>query len=142
MSNRTDAVSFAGLLIGHSWYAYDVISTGIDQPGLLTRSIQFWVVLALVLTAVHIVVALIPGKPPVDKALEREIGRWSSRNAYVAVGALMWTAPFLIAIPAVGQNLGIALTVTALGLAETVRYGSRLIYRGLGAGRNHSALAA
>ena len=142
MSNRSDAVSCAGLAVAHSWYAYEVFSTGIDQPDLLARTIEFWMGAIVILALVHIVVALIPGKPPLDKAREREIGRSSGRNAYVAVCAVMWAAPFLIAIPAIGQNLGIVLSVVALGLAETVRYGSRLIYRGLGAGRNHSALAA
>ena len=142
-NNRTDAISLVGLLIAYGWYVGDVIPDGLDQPGLLGRTIGFFVAVTLLMAVVQVLAEWIFGRgQPADREAERDIGRRAGRNAYIAILSVLWAAPFLLAIPVVGVNLTIVACVAAMGLAEIVRYASCLAYRSLGVGRNHRAVMA
>jgi hypothetical protein len=141
-ATRSDAISFVGLILLYGYFVYGVIDGGLDQPGLIGRTLGFFVLTAVVLGLVQIVAALALGRTaPEDREAERDIGHRSGRNAYVATLSLLWAVPFLLAIPGIGVNLTIVACVGLMGLTEVVRYGSRLAYRGLGLVRNQRALA-
>ena len=55
---------------------------------------------------------------------------------------MLWVVPFLLAVPQIGVNLTIVACVGLMGLAEAVRYGSKLAYRRLGLVWNQRALAS
>ena len=119
-----------------------MIEGGLDQPGLIGRTLGFYVLTALVMALVQIIAGLALGKAaPEDRETEREIGRRAGRNAYIATLSMLWVVPFLLAVPQIGVNLTIVACVGLMGLAEAVRYGSKLAYRGLGLVRNQRALA-
>lgn len=141
-NNRTDILAVLGLLVAYGWYMRDVIPDGLTDPSLLGRTIGFFVAVTVAMILTQIVIALVPKGGDPDPEVEREIGRRSGRNAYIAVLSVLWAIPFLAAIPEIGVNLAIVSAVGAMGLAEVVRYGSRIVYRGLGSGRNQPAVAA
>ncbi len=141
-ATRSDAISFVGLILLYGYFVHGVVEGGLDQPGLIGRTLGFYVLAAVVLGLVQIVAALALGKAsPEDRESERAIGHRSGRNAYIATLSVLWAVPFLLAVPDIGVNLTIVACVGVMGLAEVVRYGSRLAYRGLGLVRNQRALA-
>lgn len=138
----TDAISFIGLIAAYGYFVYGVIAAGIDQEGLAGQVIGFYVVTAVVMALVQVLAAWVFGEAPkADREAEYEIGRRSGRNAYVALLSVLWAVPFLLVL-SYGVELTLAVVVGVMGLGEVVRYGSRLVYRGLGAGRNQRALTA
>jgi len=145
-SQRSDAISFIGLLVAYGWFGFDLLAEGIGQEGLVGRLIGFYIGAALALAAVQVLAEWVLGAGRgADREREREIGRRSGRNAYIAMLAVMWAVPFLLALP-FGAELALVAVIGAMGLAEVVRYGSRLGYRALGPGRlgfarNQSAVA-
>lgn len=142
-ATRSDAISFIGLTLLYGYFVFSVIEGGLDQPGLIGRTLGFYVLTALVMALVQIIAGLALGKAaPEDRETEREIGRRAGRNAYIATLSMLWVVPFLLAVPQIGVNLTIVACVGLMGLAEVVRYGSKLAYRGLGLVRNQRALAS
>lgn len=141
-ATRSDAISFVGLILLYGYFVHGVVEGGLDQPGLIGRTLGFYVLTAVVLAFVQIVASLALGKTtPEDREIERDIGRRAGRNAYVTTLSVLWAVPFLPAVPGIGVNLTIVACVGLTGLAEGVRYGSKLAYRGLGPARNQRALA-
>lgn len=143
-SNRSDAISFVGLTLLYGYFGYGVIDGGLDQPGLVGRTLAFYILVAVVMAFIQIVAALALGKEaePRDREIERDIGRRAGRNAWVTIVGGLWAVPLLLGLPEMGVNLAIFACVGLLGLSEVVRYGSKLAYRGLGALRNQRALAS
>lgn len=139
---RSDTISLAGIVVLYGYFLYGVIEGGLDQPDMIGRTLGFYVLTIVVMIIVQIVAAIALGKAaPEDAEAEREIGRRAGRNAYVVALSVLWAVPFLPAVPEIGMNLTIVACVGLMGLAEAVRYGSKLAYRGLGLVRNQRALA-
>lgn len=134
-TQRSDAISFIGLGLAYGWFAFGVLADGLSQAGLFGRVLGFYIGAAVALALLQVVAEWVFGaRPQADREFEREIGRRSGRNAYIAVLSVLWAVPFLLALP-FGLELTLAASVGVLGLAELVRYGSRLVYRSLGPSR-------
>lgn len=134
-TQRSDAISFIGLILAYGWFAFGVLADGLGQPGLIGRVLGFYIRAAVALALLQVAAEWVFGaRPEGDREFEREIGRRSGRNAYIAMLSVLWAAPFLLALP-YGVELTLATSVGVMGLAELVRYGSRLVYRALGPGR-------
>lgn len=141
-ATRSDTISLAGIVVLYGYFLFGVIEGGLDQPDMIGRTLGFYVLTIVVMIIVQIVAAIALGKAAPEHAeAEREIGRRAGRNAYVATLSVLWAVPCLLAVPQVGMNLTIVACVGLMGLAEAVRYGSKLAYRGLGLVRNQRALA-
>lgn len=141
-ATRSDTISFVGIVLLYGYFLYGVIEGGLDQPDMIGRTLGFYVLTIVVMIVVQIVAAIALGKAtPEDAGIEREIGRRAGRNAYVTILSVLWAVPFLLAVPDIGVNLTIVACVGLMGVAEAVRYGSKLTYRGLGLVRNQRALA-
>jgi hypothetical protein len=137
---RADVVSFIGLILAYGWFAATEFNLGFEPDGLWGRALGFYIVTAVAMAILQAIAGWVFGKAPGEqREREREIAHSSGRNAYVAMLSVMWAVPFLLGLP-YGLQLAMVACVAAMGLAELVRYGSRLLYRGLGCVRNQRAL--
>jgi len=144
--NRSDALTLAVILFCYGAYFWFALEAPTDPGSLLGGVLGLYVGFTVLITVAQICVQLLSQRlahaaDPAARAREARIGAAGARNSYWTVMLTLWTVPPILAVG--GELIGLYAVVAVMGLAETVRFTSRMALRGFGprGGQNHAYLA-
>lgn len=138
--NRSDALTLAVILACYGGYFWWTAQAPTDSGALIGGVVGLYAGFTVLITVAQVLVQLAAGRADAaDREREARVGALGARNAYVTVLLLLWTVPLLLAVG--GELLALWTVIALMGLAETVRFVSRIACRGAAGRQNHGYLA-